>query len=186
MVVCGTIAMLRFPGVVYGTMTPLAPCERRQVTIPIFHSSEQGKLPIASLISKQIVPYQTRGSTCYPGMSTPKTRSLTDLSMPIHNTWRIPTVSTIPTHAQTTTSTLTMVTLHHDGWKTNTQHSTQAKLRLVRHCYLLSFYFLPYSNAIILSSKFFGLIFTFNIPGYITTSFWWCHSSKFQHNDTYK
>jgi hypothetical protein len=29
MVVHGTIAMLRFPGVVRGTMTPLAPCESR-------------------------------------------------------------------------------------------------------------------------------------------------------------
>jgi hypothetical protein len=39
-VVHSTIAMLRFPGVVRGTMTPLAPCEPRRVTTPISHSSE--------------------------------------------------------------------------------------------------------------------------------------------------
>jgi hypothetical protein len=63
------------------TMTPLAPCEPRRVTMPIFHSSEQGTLPTASLISGQAVPYQTRGSTCCPGVSTPMTQSLADLSM---------------------------------------------------------------------------------------------------------
>jgi hypothetical protein len=36
----GTIAMLRFLGVVCGTMAPLAPCETMRVTIPIFHSFE--------------------------------------------------------------------------------------------------------------------------------------------------
>jgi hypothetical protein len=51
-VVRGIIAMLRFPGVVHGTMTPLTLCEPRQVTTPIFHSSEQGTLPTAWLISK--------------------------------------------------------------------------------------------------------------------------------------
>jgi hypothetical protein len=39
-VVRGTIAMLRFPGVVHGTTTPLSPCEPRQVTTRISHSSE--------------------------------------------------------------------------------------------------------------------------------------------------
>jgi hypothetical protein len=38
-----------------------------------------------------------------------------------HITWQNPTVSTIPTHAQTTASILTMVTSDYDGWKTNTQ-----------------------------------------------------------------
>jgi hypothetical protein len=67
-----------------GTMTPLALCEPRRVTTPISHSSEQGTLSIASLISKQAVPYQTRGDTCCLGVSTPKTRSLADLSMANH------------------------------------------------------------------------------------------------------
>jgi hypothetical protein len=48
----GTIAMLRFPVVVRGITAPLAPCEPRRVTTPISHSSEQGTLPTASLVSK--------------------------------------------------------------------------------------------------------------------------------------
>jgi hypothetical protein len=64
-----------------GTTTPLALCEPRRVTMPISHSSEQGTLPTTSLISGQVVPYGTRGGTCYPGVSTPMTQSLADLSM---------------------------------------------------------------------------------------------------------
>jgi hypothetical protein len=115
-----TIAMLRFLGVVRGTKTPLWSCEPRRVTTSIFYSFEQGTLGIASLNSKQVIPYRTRGGICCPGVSTPMTRSLADLSMTNHITWRIPTVSTIPTYAQTTTSMLTTVTSHHDRWKTNT------------------------------------------------------------------
>jgi hypothetical protein len=40
--------------------------------------------------------------------------------MNIHSTWQNPTVSTISTHAQTTTSNLTTISSYHDGWKTNT------------------------------------------------------------------
>jgi hypothetical protein len=87
-VVRGTIAMLKFPKVVRGTMTPLTPCEPNWVTMPISHSSEQGILPTTSLISKQVVPYRTRGDTYYPGVSTPKTRSLIDSSMTNHKPWR--------------------------------------------------------------------------------------------------
>jgi hypothetical protein len=83
-VVCATIAMLRFPRVVHGTTAPHTPCEPRQVTTSIFHSSDQGTLPIASLISKQVVPYWTRGGTYCLGVSTPKTRSLADSSMTNH------------------------------------------------------------------------------------------------------
>jgi hypothetical protein len=36
------------------------------------HSTEQDTLPIAFLISKQVVPYQTHGGTCCPRVSTPK------------------------------------------------------------------------------------------------------------------
>jgi hypothetical protein len=79
-----------------GTTTPLAPCEPRWVNTPFFHSFEDGTLPTTSLISKQAVPYRTRGSTCCPGVSTPKTRSLAASSMTNHITWWIPTVSTIP------------------------------------------------------------------------------------------
>jgi hypothetical protein len=87
-VVCGTIPMLRFAGVVYGTTTPLAPCEPRWVTMPISHSYEQGTLPTSSSISKQVVPYRTCGDTCCLGVSTPKTRSLADLSMTNYKLWR--------------------------------------------------------------------------------------------------
>jgi hypothetical protein len=87
-VVHSTIAMLRFPGVVHGTMTPHAPCEPRWVTTPISHSFEQVTLPTTSLISKQVVPYQTRGGTYCPRVSTPKTQSLADLSTTNHKLWR--------------------------------------------------------------------------------------------------
>jgi hypothetical protein len=78
-----------------GTMTPLALCEPRRVTTPISHSSEQDTHPTTSLISKQVIPYQTRGDICCLGVSTPKTRSLANSSMTIHITWQNPTVSTI-------------------------------------------------------------------------------------------
>jgi hypothetical protein len=61
------------------------------------HSTEHDTQPIAYLISKQVVPHRTRDGTCCLGVSTPKTRSLADLSMTSHITWRNPTVSTIPT-----------------------------------------------------------------------------------------
>jgi hypothetical protein len=60
------------------------------------HSTEHDTQPIAYLISKQAVPYQTCGGTCCLGGSTPKIRSLADLRMTSHITWRNPTVSTIP------------------------------------------------------------------------------------------
>jgi hypothetical protein len=47
------------------------------------HSIEHDTQPIAYLISKQAVPYQTRGGTCYPGVSTPKIRSLADSSLQV-------------------------------------------------------------------------------------------------------
>jgi hypothetical protein len=104
----------------HSTTAPLAPCEPGRVTTPNSHSSEQHTLPTASLISKQVIPYRTRGSTCCPGVSSPMTQSLADSSIINHIIWRIPTVSTIPNLAQTTASNLTTVTSHHDGWKTNT------------------------------------------------------------------
>jgi hypothetical protein len=87
-VVRGNIAMLWFPGVVCGITAPLTPCEPRRVTTSISHSSEQVTLPTTSLISKQVVPYHTRGGTCYPRVSTPKTQFLVDSSMTNHEPWR--------------------------------------------------------------------------------------------------
>jgi hypothetical protein len=44
------------------------------------HSTEHDTQHIAYLISKQVVPYRTRGGTCCSGVSTPKIQSLADLS----------------------------------------------------------------------------------------------------------
>jgi hypothetical protein len=98
-----------------------------QIMFYVFpNTTKQDSQPTASLISKQVVPYQTRDGTCCPGVSTPKTWWH-------HNTWGKPTISTIPTHAQTTASNPTTVTSHHNGWKTNTlntQHKT--KLNIIK------------------------------------------------------
>jgi hypothetical protein len=61
------------------------------------HSTERDTQPIAYLISKQVIPYWTRGGTCCPGESTSKIQSLADSSLTSHITWRNPTVYTIPT-----------------------------------------------------------------------------------------
>ncbi len=50
------------------------------------HSTVHNTQPIAYLISKQAVPYRTRGGTCCPRVSTPKIRSLADSSMTNHIT----------------------------------------------------------------------------------------------------
>jgi hypothetical protein len=93
-----------------------------QITSYAFlHITEQDPQPVAALISKEAIPYRTCGGTCCPRMSTPKTQSLADSSMTNHISWRNPTVSIIPTHAETTTAIHNMVTSHHDVWKTNTQ-----------------------------------------------------------------
>jgi hypothetical protein len=70
------------------TTTPIAPCEPGRVTTPNSHSSEEGTLTTAALISKQSVSYRTRGGTCCTSVSTPKTQSLADSSMINHKLWR--------------------------------------------------------------------------------------------------
>jgi hypothetical protein len=60
-------------------------------------STGQDTQPISYLISKQVIPYQTRGGTRCPRVSTPMIRSLADLSMTSHITWWNPIASTIPT-----------------------------------------------------------------------------------------
>jgi hypothetical protein len=49
-----------------------------------------------------------------------------------HITRWIPTISTIPNHAQTTASNLTTVTSHHDGWKTSTLNTQKVKLNIIK------------------------------------------------------
>jgi hypothetical protein len=99
-----------------------------QITFCVFpHTTEQDSQPTTSLINRQVVPYRTRGGTFCPGMSTPKTRSLAYLSMTNHVTWQSPTVSTIKTHAQTTTSILTTVTSHLNRWKTDSLNNNTSQ-----------------------------------------------------------
>jgi hypothetical protein len=88
------------------------------------HSTEHDTQPIAYLISKQAIPYQTRGGTCCPGGSTPNIRSLADSSMTSHVTWQNPNHLHHSNLAQTTSSILTMVNSHLDGWETISHKDT--------------------------------------------------------------
>jgi hypothetical protein len=69
-------------GTIEYPQAPLAPCSLvgMAILVPLI---QQDKLTRASLISQQVIPYQTRGGTCCPGVSTPTIRSLADLSMKI-------------------------------------------------------------------------------------------------------
>jgi hypothetical protein len=106
------------------------------------HKTEQDSQPTATLISRQVVSYQTRSDTCCLRVFTSKTRSLADSNMTTLISWWIPTISTIPTHVQTTASNLTTVNSHIDGWKTNTLNNNTSRTqhhkdgRLVRHSWL--------------------------------------------------
>jgi hypothetical protein len=103
------------------------------------HSSEQDTLPIVFLISKQVVPYQTRGGTCYPGVSTPMIRSLADLSTTcndginhLHHSNHCSNHGIDPLTVNSHLDgwkTLTLLqrhklTQHHKGWKTCTTLTT--------------------------------------------------------------
>jgi hypothetical protein len=81
------------------------------------HSTEQGTLPIVYLISKQVIPYQTCGGTCCPGVSTPKIRSLEDSSTTCHDG-----INHLQhaKHYSNHNIDPHMVLSHLDGWKTTT------------------------------------------------------------------
>jgi hypothetical protein len=64
-------------------MVPLAPCGLVGIAIPV-PCFRQDILTRAFLISQQAVPYRTRGGTCCPEVSTPKSQSLADSSMTRH------------------------------------------------------------------------------------------------------
>jgi hypothetical protein len=49
-----------------------------------------------------------------------------------HITSQIPTVSTIPILAQTTTSNLTTAISHHDEWKTSTLNNPQVQVNIIK------------------------------------------------------
>jgi hypothetical protein len=88
------------------------------------HSTEHNTQPIAYLISKQAVPYRTRGGTCCPGGSTPKPV----LSRFEHDKPHHLTKSSRLHHSnltQTTTSILTRAKSHLDGWETLSHKDTR-------------------------------------------------------------
>jgi hypothetical protein len=87
------------------------------------HSTEHDTQPIAYLISKQVIPYQTRGETCYSGVSTPKIV----LSRFEHDKLHHLTESNRLHHsilAQITAWILSMVKTHLDGWETISHKDT--------------------------------------------------------------
>jgi hypothetical protein len=63
---------------------PLAPYDLVGIAIPV-SLIQQDKLTRAFLISQEAVPYQTRGGTCCPVVSTPKIQSLADSSTTCHD-----------------------------------------------------------------------------------------------------
>jgi hypothetical protein len=95
------------------------------------HSTEHNMLPVAYLISKQAVPYRTRGGTCCLVGSTPKIRSLADSSMTSHITWQNPNRLYHSNLAQTTASILTRsIHISMDGRPSLTK--TQAKPNITK------------------------------------------------------
>jgi hypothetical protein len=81
------------------------------------HSTEQDMLPIVFLIIKQVIPYQTRGGTCCPEVSTPKIRSLADSSSTCHDGLNHLQHSD---HCSNHNIDYHTVISHLDGWKTTT------------------------------------------------------------------
>jgi hypothetical protein len=115
-----------------GITAPLAPYEPEQVTTPNSHSFEQGTLRTISLIIKQAIPYQTRGGTCCPGVSTPKTQSLANSSMTTTNREGCNLA-----HRSKPCSNHSIESHHGHltSWQMEDQHSqhtTQAKLNIIK------------------------------------------------------
>jgi hypothetical protein len=81
------------------------------------HSTEQDTQPIAFLISKQVIPYQTRGDTCCPGVSTSKIQFLIDSSTTCHDDINHLHHSNRCSNHNIDPHT---VISHLDGWKTTT------------------------------------------------------------------
>jgi hypothetical protein len=85
------LIVLTFPA----QTSPLAPCAsgHSQSIVTKYatkydafpHSTEQDTQAIVFLVSRQAVPYWTRGGTCCPVVSTPKIQSLTDSSTTYHD-----------------------------------------------------------------------------------------------------
>jgi hypothetical protein len=80
------------------------------------HSTEQDRQPIAVLISKQVIPYRTRGGTyCPGGGATPKIQSLADSSTICHDGINHLHHSN---HCSNHSIDPHMINSHLDGWKT--------------------------------------------------------------------
>jgi hypothetical protein len=81
------------------------------------HPTEEYTLPIVFLISRQAIPYWTRGGTSCPRVSTPKIRSLADLSTRCHDV-----INRLYHSNQYSNHIINPHTVnsHLDGWKTTT------------------------------------------------------------------
>jgi hypothetical protein len=99
------------------------------------HSTEQDTLPIVFLISKQVVPYQTRGGTCCPGVSTPKIWYLADLITTSHDDINHLHHSD---HCSNHNIDPHIINSHLDGWKTtiiSQRHKPNSTLQRMEDLY---------------------------------------------------
>jgi hypothetical protein len=103
----------------------------------ISHSTKQDTQPIVFLISRQVIPYQTHGGICCPGVFTHKIRSLADLSTTCHDDINHLHHSN---HCSNHIIDPHTINSHLDGWGTTTlsqRHkpnpTSQRMERLVRH-----------------------------------------------------
>jgi hypothetical protein len=99
------------------------------------HSTEKDTLPIAFLISWQVVPYRARGGICYPRVSTPKIWSLADSSTTCHDHINHLHHSN---HCWNHIIDLHTVTSHLDRWKITTlsqRHKPNSRSQRMRDLY---------------------------------------------------
>jgi hypothetical protein len=131
------LAVLRFPRISSPSCTLwIGSCS---ASFP--HTNEQDSQSIAVLISKQDVPYQTRGGTCCLGVSTPKIRSLAD-SIHTHLLYGINHLHhsnplLIPHHGSSPQSShITTDGRPHSSHKDTSHTQDHRDGRLVRHSWL--------------------------------------------------
>jgi hypothetical protein len=131
----------RFSAMISRTNIPSSTMWKRRFTKYVIkydaipHSTEQDTLPIIFLLSRQAIPYWTRGATCSLGVSTPKIKFLDDSSTTchdginhLHHSNHCSNHSIDPhtgnSHIDgwktTTHSPRHKPTQHHKGWKTST------------------------------------------------------------------
>jgi hypothetical protein len=93
------------------------------------HSVEHDTLPTTFLISKQAIPYRTRGGTCYFAVSTPKIRSLVVLSTTCHDGINHLHPSN---HCSNHSIDPHTAKSRHDGWKTKHSHRHKPKFNITK------------------------------------------------------